>query len=667
MARLPKPGGDEGEWAGILNDFLLVSHNADGTIKNSGIRAIAAGTVGLDDLKTTNPDTENTKDFYLANDGTNLVWRKNTIISAHDFGAKGDGVTDDTAAIQRAVDSLTTGGGIIFQHGEYMVRGLTVRNNGVQLIGTSRWGVKITRLSGQSPLVDFSGSGTLAGHRKYCALTSITLNGNNLPGTLLRSYYSDTCVYRDVSFIHCNGMATDFIEAWDSRFENCSWEDCGSTTQPASLFRNSMPSGQFGYSQDNTNQIHFHGCRWEGFKNGALRLDGAANGSTSILNGVFLVSCKMESSVIAGAPFQIGDKSTIVFVNQLYIAAMAPLAGFTTPIDVIEDHGTQIFMTDVYVQVGIKTGLINSILHIMDGDPHLYIKLSAFLPTEEPASGTVIIDPAASSVTITSLWTNRSRKIVGNYTIFLKGGQTDGYTFPIDDTGLFRITAFKSGKDIAKISNDPTRQTFELSNTTDLMGFSDNYVTKKWQIYGATGAAWLAAGKFQVEATKGYAGINTSPYTGIAMLIRAAVEGDRGLAIVRPSSTATNRLMEFQDENYSIQGMAIDSNGRPLAVGTPPKVTAGDQVSYATPRVQVRDMAGSITAAVKTSATAGTIATLTFSRPFVAAPLSIMITDHSAVSGDLYISARSASSFTVSTRSALQKDAILNFDYVVVG
>lgn len=33
MARLPQPGGDDGQWGQILNEYLLVSHNDDGTIK----------------------------------------------------------------------------------------------------------------------------------------------------------------------------------------------------------------------------------------------------------------------------------------------------------------------------------------------------------------------------------------------------------------------------------------------------------------------------------------------------------------------------------------------------------------------------------------------------------------------------------------------------------
>ncbi|HYG84060.1 MAG TPA: glycosyl hydrolase family 28-related protein [Verrucomicrobiae bacterium] len=36
MARLPSPGGDSGTWGNILNDFLSVAHNNDGTLKTIG-------------------------------------------------------------------------------------------------------------------------------------------------------------------------------------------------------------------------------------------------------------------------------------------------------------------------------------------------------------------------------------------------------------------------------------------------------------------------------------------------------------------------------------------------------------------------------------------------------------------------------------------------------
>lgn len=34
MARLPTPGGDDGTWGQVLNTFLAVEHNGDGTLKN---------------------------------------------------------------------------------------------------------------------------------------------------------------------------------------------------------------------------------------------------------------------------------------------------------------------------------------------------------------------------------------------------------------------------------------------------------------------------------------------------------------------------------------------------------------------------------------------------------------------------------------------------------
>lgn len=37
MARLPQPGGDEGNWGNILNEYLSETHNTDGTLKNNVI------------------------------------------------------------------------------------------------------------------------------------------------------------------------------------------------------------------------------------------------------------------------------------------------------------------------------------------------------------------------------------------------------------------------------------------------------------------------------------------------------------------------------------------------------------------------------------------------------------------------------------------------------
>lgn len=43
MSRLPTPGSDDGKWGDILNDFLAVSHNSDGTLKNAATQSDLSG------------------------------------------------------------------------------------------------------------------------------------------------------------------------------------------------------------------------------------------------------------------------------------------------------------------------------------------------------------------------------------------------------------------------------------------------------------------------------------------------------------------------------------------------------------------------------------------------------------------------------------------------
>jgi hypothetical protein len=50
MARLPVPGSDNGVWGTILNDFLNVAHNTDGSIKSG---AVTKADVGLSNVDNT--------------------------------------------------------------------------------------------------------------------------------------------------------------------------------------------------------------------------------------------------------------------------------------------------------------------------------------------------------------------------------------------------------------------------------------------------------------------------------------------------------------------------------------------------------------------------------------------------------------------------------------
>jgi hypothetical protein len=47
MARLPTPGSDDGTWGDVLNEFLSVEHNDDGSQKTLDIAKGGTGAKGL--------------------------------------------------------------------------------------------------------------------------------------------------------------------------------------------------------------------------------------------------------------------------------------------------------------------------------------------------------------------------------------------------------------------------------------------------------------------------------------------------------------------------------------------------------------------------------------------------------------------------------------------
>lgn len=61
---------------------------------------------------------------------------KNDYVSVKNFGAVGDGVTNDTKSIQNAIDSLDDGGTVVFPKGIYIINGVKVKNN-INIVGES--------------------------------------------------------------------------------------------------------------------------------------------------------------------------------------------------------------------------------------------------------------------------------------------------------------------------------------------------------------------------------------------------------------------------------------------------------------------------------------------------------------------------------------------------
>ncbi len=179
MSRLPTPGSDNGTWGDILNDFLGVEHNPNGSLKirsdgtfyskpTSGVpKADLASSVqtSLDQAAAAIPSTTKGQANGVASlDGSALIPsnqfgnpvtavltdKGGQAFNAKAYGAKGDGSTDDTTAIQSAIAaaSAASGGIVYLPQGTYLLSSpLTITSNNVSLIGA---GIGATVLKAKS-------------------------------------------------------------------------------------------------------------------------------------------------------------------------------------------------------------------------------------------------------------------------------------------------------------------------------------------------------------------------------------------------------------------------------------------------------------------------------------------------------------------------------------
>lgn len=170
MVRLPTPGGDDGQWGQLLNDYLSVALNTDGSLKRSTVVS-------------------------------NLAY-----IQAADYGAVFDGATNDAAALQAAINAaISANKPLMLSPGTAIVGTALSVTAPVTIIGAGR---EATTLKAKAALNDYvfvfngpSNSGVIGAH-----FADFTIDGNSAnvsAGGGIKADGAVQCVFERLHLTSC--------------------------------------------------------------------------------------------------------------------------------------------------------------------------------------------------------------------------------------------------------------------------------------------------------------------------------------------------------------------------------------------------------------------------------------------------------------------------------
>lgn len=237
MARLPQPGGDNGTWGAVLNDFLSQVHNSDGSLKDSVVNEQKLSADVQSKLNQAAPTWTT-----LSGKPTVVAAGSSTTTARQSIGAASDSVlqdvvdsldlapvatgTDDTSALQNLIDQAATNGGgtVRLRSGStYVVTGIVMKTgvhldlNGSTIKLANNTSASVIQTLNYSSLI--SGDST-SGVRDF-SITNGTLDGNrdNQTGTpsafpAILSIYGRR--YTLDNLLILNGRGTGISSQWST-------------------------------------------------------------------------------------------------------------------------------------------------------------------------------------------------------------------------------------------------------------------------------------------------------------------------------------------------------------------------------------------------------------------------------------------------------------------
>lgn len=207
-------------------------------------------------------------------------------VSVKDFGAVGDGVTDDTASISAAIAHLVSlGGGCLYMpRGEYIFNGTIGVTSAITLLGD---GAKATIIRGSVSL-QLSGVGSGA-YRSYHRLIGLQIDGVDRTTTGLHVYSNANFFVSDVLVKNCN------VGVWNDgsligQYDRVHTDNCNT-----GVILGNAPAGT-GRVVSPSNLVKFHCCAITACRVAIGDLD--QNPNSPFGNDVLFDFCEIENNCI---------------------------------------------------------------------------------------------------------------------------------------------------------------------------------------------------------------------------------------------------------------------------------------------------------------------------------------------------------------------------------
>jgi hypothetical protein len=311
------------------------------------------------------------------------VGKGDLVFNVRDYGAKGDGVTDDTAVIQSVVDLAANKGSVYFpiSTSHYVCNGVTLPSNThlfSSIPGGQGGGAYIRRTVADTPIFIIAGTTYLTGgpQKTNIILSQLNLRGSRVSGAMLDMAACSRVRLDRVKFQDTTGMWIRMREVFDSRLNDCEFEAGGTTD--GTIPGISLESGG-GYEY--TNNVYFNDCKFEAYAGTALA--SLSNGT----NKIIFNTCKFEAGS-ARVPQLVFTNATDVQFNSVQIGG-GDSSGGTVP-SLVKFAGMTGLAGRIMLQAtGNNTAAFTTYADLATSkDVDLDISVLPWGPT--PANGTVI-------------------------------------------------------------------------------------------------------------------------------------------------------------------------------------------------------------------------------------------------------------------------------------